>query len=341
MREGGSAPADGPTTASSGSSPTTSARTTRFAAGRRRAVRGGTGKPILTATSSRWPILTTQVLPRFERRGVSATRAVTAAVTALGHLTRRPPCCGAGEACLMPRRRGHPVAVLVVVARRRRRAGARPVRAGGGLTARPAAPRRGPPIATDAAPVDVVVGDAACCRSAAAPGFLPRNVNLDAFEQRCHRFVDRPERRFCVAVSVDGVPVAAYNATCPFSPQSNMKLIVAAVALEVLGEDHRFTTIRARRGRRRGCRQRQPLPRRWRRPAAVDRLVSGHEQRDAPGHQRRRVRASRSPSSRRGSAKSRVAWSATRPGTTTSASRRRGPKTMRADLEGGPTTRWW
>jgi D-alanyl-D-alanine carboxypeptidase/D-alanyl-D-alanine-endopeptidase (penicillin-binding protein 4) len=46
----------------------------------------------------------------------------------------------------------------------------------------------------------------------------------------------------CLAVSVDGRPVLAHNADAPVIPASTHKLAVAAVALDVLGPDHRFTT---------------------------------------------------------------------------------------------------
>jgi serine-type D-Ala-D-Ala carboxypeptidase/endopeptidase (penicillin-binding protein 4) len=46
----------------------------------------------------------------------------------------------------------------------------------------------------------------------------------------------------CLAVSVDGRPVLAHNAAAPVIPASTHKLAVAAVALDVLGPDHRFTT---------------------------------------------------------------------------------------------------
>jgi D-alanyl-D-alanine carboxypeptidase/D-alanyl-D-alanine-endopeptidase (penicillin-binding protein 4) len=48
--------------------------------------------------------------------------------------------------------------------------------------------------------------------------------------------------RSCLAVSVDGRAVLDHNATTPVIPASVHKLFVAAVALEVLGPDHRFTT---------------------------------------------------------------------------------------------------
>jgi serine-type D-Ala-D-Ala carboxypeptidase/endopeptidase (penicillin-binding protein 4) len=50
------------------------------------------------------------------------------------------------------------------------------------------------------------------------------------------------DERSCLAVSVDGRPVIAHNADVPVIPASVHKLFVAAVALEVLGPDHVFTT---------------------------------------------------------------------------------------------------
>ena len=48
--------------------------------------------------------------------------------------------------------------------------------------------------------------------------------------------------RSCLSVSVDGRPVTAHNADVAVIPASVHKLLVAAVALEVLGPDHVFTT---------------------------------------------------------------------------------------------------
>jgi len=50
------------------------------------------------------------------------------------------------------------------------------------------------------------------------------------------------DERSCLSVSVDGRPVTAHNADVPVIPASVHKLFVAAVALEVLGADHVFTT---------------------------------------------------------------------------------------------------
>jgi D-alanyl-D-alanine carboxypeptidase/D-alanyl-D-alanine-endopeptidase (penicillin-binding protein 4) len=48
--------------------------------------------------------------------------------------------------------------------------------------------------------------------------------------------------RSCVAISVDGEPVRSANARVPVIPASTMKLVTAAVALDRLGPDFRYTT---------------------------------------------------------------------------------------------------
>jgi D-alanyl-D-alanine carboxypeptidase/D-alanyl-D-alanine-endopeptidase (penicillin-binding protein 4) len=48
--------------------------------------------------------------------------------------------------------------------------------------------------------------------------------------------------RSCLSVSVDGRPVAAHNADVAVIPASLQKILLAAVALEVLGPEYRFTT---------------------------------------------------------------------------------------------------
>lgn len=76
-------------------------------------------------------------------------------------------------------------------------------------------------------------------RSASA---LSRDLNLSAFESAVVPFLDTVNDRSCTAVSVDGRLVGSKNAELPVIPASNQKVLVGAVALEVLGADFTYTT---------------------------------------------------------------------------------------------------
>ncbi len=71
---------------------------------------------------------------------------------------------------------------------------------------------------------------------------LSRNLSIDAFRTSVEGVVPLLNDRSCIAVSVDGEPVAADNADLAVIPASTQKLLVAAVALDQLGGDFRYTT---------------------------------------------------------------------------------------------------
>jgi len=75
-----------------------------------------------------------------------------------------------------------------------------------------------------------------------APGVLSRRVNVSSLRQALQPLIDGLNDTSCVAVSVDGQLMAAGNSTVPVIPASNMKIVTAAVANEVLGADTVFTT---------------------------------------------------------------------------------------------------
>ncbi len=75
-----------------------------------------------------------------------------------------------------------------------------------------------------------------------APSVLARQVSEDAFGKDLESFVEEIGTTSCFAVSIDGEPVVAVNETVPLRPASNVKLITASVALEVLGPDFTYTT---------------------------------------------------------------------------------------------------
>jgi D-alanyl-D-alanine carboxypeptidase/D-alanyl-D-alanine-endopeptidase (penicillin-binding protein 4) len=74
------------------------------------------------------------------------------------------------------------------------------------------------------------------------PTIVSRDLNVEAFEDELAPFLTTLNDRSCVAVSVDGVPIGENNPDIAVIPASNQKLVVAAVALEQLGDDFRYTT---------------------------------------------------------------------------------------------------
>jgi len=75
-----------------------------------------------------------------------------------------------------------------------------------------------------------------------APGVLSRSINTTAFRVQLSSVLDRVPTGSCVSVSVDGQTVSAESDMVPVTPASNMKLVIAATALEVLGPAYTFRT---------------------------------------------------------------------------------------------------
>lgn len=73
-------------------------------------------------------------------------------------------------------------------------------------------------------------------------GELSRALNLAAFEGAVQPLLNAVNDRSCAAVSLDGRLVGERNLATVVIPASNQKVLVAAVAAEVLGEDFTYTT---------------------------------------------------------------------------------------------------
>jgi D-alanyl-D-alanine carboxypeptidase/D-alanyl-D-alanine-endopeptidase (penicillin-binding protein 4) len=71
---------------------------------------------------------------------------------------------------------------------------------------------------------------------------LSRDLNLSAFEQDVQPLMNVVDDRSCAAISLDGRLVGERNIDKVVIPASNMKILIAAVAEEVLGADFRYTT---------------------------------------------------------------------------------------------------
>ena len=71
---------------------------------------------------------------------------------------------------------------------------------------------------------------------------LSSDLNLTAFQDDVVPLLDMLNGQSCAMITLNGQLVGARNETVPIIPASNQKVLVAAVALDVLGPDFVFTT---------------------------------------------------------------------------------------------------
>jgi D-alanyl-D-alanine carboxypeptidase/D-alanyl-D-alanine-endopeptidase (penicillin-binding protein 4) len=137
----------------------------------------------------------------------------------------------------MAARRVNPIAVLVVLA-------ALPA-VGLGALWRFADARRPPPIVQPVPPDPATLPAAMTTPLLSvrrAPVVLSRVVNLAALRSALQPLVASVDDNRCLALSVDGQLVVAKNESVPLAPASNLKIITAAVALDVLGPGFTYST---------------------------------------------------------------------------------------------------
>ncbi len=106
-------------------------------------------------------------------------------------------------------------------------------------------------VAADAVPADAVTEPAPEPRLALSTQLLSlrrsatvlsRDLNLDAFRTAVQPLLGSVGDRSCTAVSLDGTMVGERNPDVVVIPASNQKILVAAVAEQVLGSDFVYTT---------------------------------------------------------------------------------------------------
>jgi D-alanyl-D-alanine carboxypeptidase/D-alanyl-D-alanine-endopeptidase (penicillin-binding protein 4) len=137
----------------------------------------------------------------------------------------------------MARRRINPIPVLVVLA-------AVPA-VGLGALWRFADARRPPPVVQPVAPDPATMPEAMTTPLLSvrrAPGVLSRQVNVTDLQTALQPLLASVDDNRCFALAIDGQLVAAKNETLPLSPASNLKILTAAVALEVLGPGFTYST---------------------------------------------------------------------------------------------------
>lgn len=75
-----------------------------------------------------------------------------------------------------------------------------------------------------------------------APGTLSSEVRIGGLRSALRPIVRRLPAESCLAVDVEGRRVAASNVAIPLIPASNLKILVAAAAFQILGADFRYST---------------------------------------------------------------------------------------------------
>lgn len=137
----------------------------------------------------------------------------------------------------MPKRRVNPVVALIVLA-------AIPAIALGAFW-RFADARRPPPVVQPVAPDPASMPAAMSTPLLSvrrAPAVLSRQVNLASLQAALQPLLESVDDNRCFALAIDGQQVAAKNETLPLSPASNLKILTAAAALDVLGPGFTYAT---------------------------------------------------------------------------------------------------
>ena len=87
-----------------------------------------------------------------------------------------------------------------------------------------------------------IAGDAPILSGRRVPLLLADEVRYDAFQRRLVELSAKLPKSSCLTVDVEGRRIADKDSSLVLLPASNMKILVGAVALEILGPDYRYVT---------------------------------------------------------------------------------------------------